>query len=113
MRGDHRLRRGIDDVPKRLVGNVRYINHHSQPIHLADDLFPKVVQAARLANRISGRAGPTRADAPRRRHIAHAQIVIALNVRDTLVDRIAAFQSHQRRDFAARRRAADVGRSRS
>src|SRR5205085_2507015 len=47
-----------------------------------------------------GRAGPTQAVSPGRRHVADARMVVALDRLDLLVNRVAAFESHERGELA-------------
>src|SRR5438132_939540 len=96
MRRDHWFGRGVYDVPERLVRKMRNINHHSEPIHLANHLFAKISETARLSDLISRRSGPAGAYGPCPRHVTDAHLVIALDVFNSFVDGIAAFQTHQR-----------------
>jgi len=43
VRCDDGLRRSIHDVPKRFVRDVRNIDHHSQPVHLAHHALAKLI----------------------------------------------------------------------
>src|SRR6202008_3870388 len=93
---DGRCRRAYD-VPERRIRHVRNVYHHSQAIHFAHDALAKLVEPARGAGIITRRTGPTGAYTPRRRHVSHTEIVIALHVLQSVVDCITTFETQQRR----------------
>jgi hypothetical protein len=39
MRGDHRRFGQGDNIPEKIVADVRDINHNAEPVHLLHDLF--------------------------------------------------------------------------
>src|SRR5207248_843780 len=88
--------------PERLVGQVRDVDHHTQPIHLANYLLTEIVKAARLPNLVTRRSGPAGAHAPGAGHVSHTQLVIAPDVLNLVIDRIAALQAHQRGNLSSR-----------
>ena len=108
VRGDDGFGRGLEDVPEGLVRDVRDVNQHAEPAHLADDPATEVVESARPAFRVAGRAGPTQTVSPRRRHVAHAHLVVAPDRFEFFVNRVAAFESHERGELIVRGGAADV-----
>ena len=109
VRRNHRFGRGLDDVPKRGVGKMRNVYHHAKPIHFENHSFPKLIKSARFAHFIARRSRPTCADAPSRRHVTHTHLVIASDVIDFLVYRVATFEPHQRRDLSSRSDATNIG----
>src|SRR5215213_3567474 len=104
-----RRRRRVDDVPESQIRNVRDVDHHSQTVHLAHDTFSKLIEPTRGAGIVAGRTGPTRTHTPRRRHVSHTHIVVALYIFEPVIDRVTTFESHQSRDFAFTRGAPYVG----
>src|SRR5689334_2679520 len=108
MRRDHGRRGRVHNVPERRIRNVRNVDHHPQTIHLAHDVFPKLVKPARRAHVVARRSGPTRTHAPRRRHVTHTEIVVAFYVLETFINRISTFESEQRRDLPFTRRTPNV-----
>src|SRR5579863_7985634 len=111
MRRDQRRLAHRQRIVESLVGNVRDIDHDSEAVHLANNLFTEVCQA--VVRRLVGRGiAPIRVDHVRQRHVAHAQRGIDAKNTEVVGDHVAALDSHQRRDLPLAMRAADVvGRS--
>src|SRR5205085_9151568 len=87
---------------------MRDINHHAEAIHLADNTLAEIVKAARSSNIIAARTSPASRNAPRGRHVAHAHLVVTLYILQSLVNRVAAFQSHQSRELSFSSNATNV-----
>ncbi len=87
---------------------MRDVDHHSHSIHLTNDALSKFIEPARPADVIARRTRPGRANAPCRRHVAHAQIVIALNVLQPFINRITAFETKQGCDLSFTHGAPDI-----
>ena len=54
MRGHQRLRAHVDRLRNRIVRGVRHVDHHAQPVHLADHGAPALVQPVPFRRRAAG-----------------------------------------------------------
>ena len=95
-------------VVERLVGDVRDVDHHAEPVQLADDVLAERRQA--VVRRLVGRrVGPVVVLEVRQRQVADAERGVVAQQPQIVVDHVAAFHAHQRGDLVLGRRAADVG----
>ena len=99
MRGDHGSPRHLDHVPERLVRDVRDVDQHAEPVHLAHHLAAEVGETA-VAPDVARGIGPAVAVAPGERHVADAEVVEVLDVLELVLDRVTSLQAHQAGDLA-------------
>ncbi len=103
MRGDDRRFRGGNRVPESLVGDVRDVHHHAQPIHLQHDLLAEIGEPVVMLNfgivNVARGISPFIGVRPRERHVAHAQPVVVAQQVHVVFNRVPALDSHQRSQF--------------
>ena len=113
MRCDDRGGAGFERVVERLIGGVRDIDDHAEPVHLVHDFFaerrePIVVLDLRIVD-VGGGVGEPICIPMRQGHVADAEPVIVAQQARAVFNRVTAFESHQARDFMALMRFFDIG----
>ena len=119
QRAGRRVRRddgsfgGGDCVPERLVGDVRDVDHHAQAVHLEHNLLAEIGEAVVVLDLgvvdVAGGVGPFVGVRPGERHVAHAEPVVIAQQVHVVLDRVAAFDAHERGEFVLAMGALDVG----
>ena len=109
VRRDQRRLARLQRVPERLVGDVRDVDQHAEPVQLADDVLAEIGQAVVL-RRVAGRVAPVGVDAVRQRQVADAEALVVAQDGEAVVDHVPAFHPHQRRELAGLVRRAHLGR---
>ena len=110
VRCDHRHGGDGDRVVEGAVRDVRQIDEHAEPVHLAHDVSTERGEAA--GARIAGadrRASPCVAVVPRQREVARSSRVEIAQAIERALDRMAALHADEDRDLPFRLRAAHVG----
>ena len=97
---DHGRGRHVERVAHHVGGDVREVDEHADPVHLADHVAAEVGEPAehRL---VGGGVGPGHVLVVGQRHVAHAERVHHPQRAERGVDRVAALHADQRRDPAA------------
>ena len=109
MRRDHRRSRRLERIIKRLVGHVRDVDHHTQPVHFPYDVAPERRKA--VVHRLIGAGvGPVVGLEMRQGHVADAQPVIIPKHRQAVGDKLPTLQAQQRGDLSGPVDADDVVR---
>ncbi len=90
---------------------MRDVDHHTEPVHFADDVLAKRGQA--VVRRLVGRGiGPVVVLEVRQRHIANAERGEVPQLAHVVVDHVPALDAHQRRDLLLGGGTPDLGGSR-
>ena len=98
-------------VEESLVGDVRDVHHHAQPVHLADHLLPEVGEPVVL-RRLARAVGPRRVVGVGQGEIPRSHLEERPQDREIGIDGIAALDAHQDRDVPTPPRVEDPGRRR-
>ncbi len=92
---------------------MRNVDHHAQPVHLQNNLLAEIREAVVVLNLgvvdVAGGVGPFIGVRPRERHVAHAQAVVIAQQVHVVLDRVSAFDAHERGQFVLAVGALDVG----
>src|SRR5688500_13706659 len=99
----------IQHVEHYFFGNMRNVDHHPQPVHLADNLFSKFRQAVILDLAAVGVA-PVVRNVMGQRHITDAQAIEVSQCIKRVLDRVAALYTHQEADLILLLRSPDLVR---
>ena len=112
VRRDHRSFRRGNRVPKSLVGDVRDVDHHAEPVHLQHDLLAEISETVMMLHLgivdVARGVGPFIRVRPRKRHVPNSKPIVVAQQVDIVLDRVSAFDSHQRREFMLLVSALDV-----
>ena len=106
---------GLDRRPERVVGDVRDIDHHAEPVHLQHNLLAErrepigIVRYTRLTL-IARRVRPVERVRPGQRHVADPEPVVVAQQPERIVDGVAALDAHQRRQLMVAVGNLDIGR---
>ena len=104
---DHRCARGVERIHHRAFADVRQVDQHPQPVHLAHHVVSEIGQAA--VCRIVGRAvGPRGVLEMGQGEVTHPQRIELPQHAQARADRVPALDSDQRRDFACFHRLRDL-----
>ena len=85
MRSDDGCLGKADTVPESLIRSMREVDHHSQFVHLGDDLLPKRTQTMPMRP-VSGTVGDGVVPVVRQRYITDAQAIESAEQRQGLLD---------------------------
>ena len=107
MGSDDRRLRDIKRIAHRFVRYVRHVYEHAQAVHLAHDLFAKIAQTVVLLLATT-RVGPVVCVVPRQCHVANAKTIKLPQRRERVLDRVTAFNTHQRSNLSLLLSAANV-----
>ena len=103
VRGDDRGFAGSHHVIESLIGNVGYVDHHSQAVHFKDNLFAKISETVMVLDSwigdVARGVGPFIGVGPTQSHVAHAQAVVVTQQVHVIFDGVSAFDSHERGQF--------------
>ena len=86
------------------VGDVRYIDHHAEAIHLVHDIFAELAQAffrvwdVRVID-ITGAVGPAVGVGPCECHVSHAEGVVLPQQPQRIFNGVAALDAHEYGQF--------------
>jgi len=106
---DDRGRGDVQGVAHRFRGNVRQVDEHADPLHLADDLTAEIGEAP--SGRIVGRRiGPGQVAVVRECHVPDAERVKRPEDAERGGDRMPALGAEQGRDLATGEDPLDVRR---
>ena len=109
MRRDHRRLGRLDRIEERLVGHMRDVDHHAEPVHLADDILPERGEA--VVGRFVGRGiGPVVVLVVREGHVPDAERGVDAQQPHVVVDHVATFHAHERGDLVIGRGLPHFGR---
>jgi len=107
VRCDHRFGADRNGIVERLVGDVRYVDQHSQAIHLLDDLLAEIGESIVL-RLVCGGIGPFVVAEVGERHSADPQAMVHAQHRHVVADLMAAFERQYNRQLAGLGDALDV-----
>ena len=105
---DHRRLRDVEDLAHHVRRDVREVDQHAQPVHLAHHLAAERREPA-VRRRVGRRVGPVGVPAVGERHVAHAELVVGAQRAEAVLDRLAALHAQERGDLALLPGALDVG----
>ncbi len=82
------------------IGDVRNVDHHAQPVHLAHHLAPEIGDAVMMLDlfvvEITAGVAQFVGVRPSERHVAHAEAVIIAQNAHVALDRVPALDAQQR-----------------
>ena len=107
MRGNQGGLADREGVVEGFVGNVRDIDHHSLPVHLANNFFAIVGETV-VSGLVGGGIGPFVVVEVGEGHVANAEIAVDTDHADVVAQHVAAFDAHQDSNLSLFMRASNV-----
>src|ERR1700682_143029 len=101
----------LQNIVKCFVADVGNVHHDTKAVHFANHVFAEIGKAI-VDSFVRGRISPFVIPAMGERHVADAQRGVSAQHAEIAVDHVAAFDTHERSDFALFAGIADFGRCR-
>ena len=108
VREDDRRLRDVEHLAHHVRRDVRDVDQHAEPVHLAHHLAPERRQPA-VRRGVGRRIGPVVVLAMRERHVADAERVVGAQRAEAVLERLAVLHAEERGDLALLTGALDVG----
>src|SRR5581483_9234169 len=94
VRGNQRGAAHGKRIVKSLVGNMRDVDQHPNPIHLAHNVFAVICQTV-VDRLVGGGIRPLVVIEVRESHVADTQVAVDADHADVIAEHVAAFDAHQ------------------
>ena len=108
VREDDRRLREVEDLAHHVRRDVRDVDQHAEPVHLAHHLAPERRQPA-VRRGVGRRVGPVVVLAVSERHVADAERIVGAQRAEAVLERLAVLHAEERGDLALLPGALDVG----